>query len=195
MISEAKRAYMRAYREANRERLRAASRARYAADPERFKAEVKTHRAAHPEKKLAWDRAYRAANAERVAAYHRDWNEANAERKRRVQAAWAERNAERVREYRRANAERLREHCANRRARILGAPVVEPIERAAIVARDKSRCHICGKRVPAKQIHLDHIVPLAAGGEHTARNLAVAHATCNVRKGPRAANDQLRLVG
>lgn len=77
------------------------------------------------------------------------------------------------------------EHEARRRARIAGAAVVEPISRAEIIERDQSTCHLCGGLVSADDIHIDHIVPLSRGGNHSADNVAVAHSMCNMRKGSR----------
>lgn len=69
------------------------------------------------------------------------------------------------------------------------------IERAYIIARDQSRCHICGKKCRRDEITLDHLIPLAKGGTHAPENLRVAHLSCNFSKGARAANDQLMLIG
>ena len=66
------------------------------------------------------------------------------------------------------------------------------IERAAIIERDGSRCHVCGKKCRPDEIHLDHLVPLAAGGDHMEANLAVACARCNLSRGARGIA-QLRL--
>lgn len=72
---------------------------------------------------------------------------------------------------------------------------VEEISRAYIIARDKSRCHLCGKKCKPTEIHLDHLVPLARGGDHSAANVRVACASCNMEKGARARNEQLLLLG
>lgn len=69
------------------------------------------------------------------------------------------------------------------------------IERAYIIERDGGRCHLCGKVCEVAEIHLDHVVPLARGGDHSAANLRVACATCNLSKGARAVGEQLLLVG
>jgi 5-methylcytosine-specific restriction endonuclease McrA len=42
---------------------------------------------------------------------------------------------------------------------------------------------------------IDHIVPLAAGGDDTKANVQLAHRRCNTRKGARGGEQQLRLVG
>lgn len=68
--------------------------------------------------------------------------------------------------------------------------------------RDGWRCHICDgivKQVAgaAKQPHgatIDHLVPVADDGRHTWDNVALAHRSCNVRRGAGGAV-QLRLAG
>jgi hypothetical protein len=69
------------------------------------------------------------------------------------------------------------------------------IERAYVIERDGSRCHLCGKKCKPEDIHLDHVIPLSQGGSHELTNLRVAHAFCNLSKRNRARNEQLLLVG
>ena len=87
------------------------------------------------------------------------------------------------------------EYCSAYRARKHGAARVEKIDRQYVIARDKSICHICGKRVPAGEIELDHLVPLSRGGDHTHDNVAVSHRVCNRRRGAGHIDAQLRLIG
>lgn len=74
----------------------------------------------------------------------------------------------------------------------VGYPSTYAMRRAlsldTIYARDGGRCGICGGRVERYAVgqwapQLDHIVPIARGGEHSARNLQLSHAICNQRKG------------
>ncbi|QOH59936.1 hypothetical protein C6Y44_27815 (plasmid) [Rhodococcus rhodochrous] len=45
-------------------------------------------------------------------------------------------------------------------------------------------CHLCGGDIDSwPDLHFDHVVPLARGGEHSNDNLRPAHAGCNLRKG------------
>jgi hypothetical protein len=169
MRSEASKQRQREYRESNRERLNAAARERYAATREL---------------RLETMRAWQSANREKVRQNQRSWYAANKERVLAQTRAWVD-----------ANPEKARAKDARYKARAKGAAVVEVIDRAAIIARDKQRCHLCGGHVPDGDVTLDHIIPLSCGGDHTATNLAVAHRSCNCRKGARPANEQLRLVG
>jgi len=46
-------------------------------------------------------------------------------------------------------------------------------------------CWVCGQRIPEgdRELHIDHVKPLAMGGAHTPANLRPACAECNGRKG------------
>jgi hypothetical protein len=80
---------------------------------------------------------------------------------------------------------------AKRRMRKISA-TVEVVKRNEVYQRDGGRCHICGKLVP-KHWHLDHLVPLSQGGEHSYKNVAVSCVVCNLRKGTKRCA-QLRLI-
>lgn len=45
-----------------------------------------------------------------------------------------------------------------------------------------NKCAFCSQSLTRKKVHLDHIVPLARGGQHTDLNLQVLCSTCNHRK-------------
>lgn len=58
--------------------------------------------------------------------------------------------------------------------------------RRVIYTRDGGLCMKCGKRVNAKNFHVDHIVPLTHGGdEWDLNNLELACPECNLQKGSR----------
>jgi len=74
-----------------------------------------------------------------------------------------------------------------------GASLVERIDARVVFARDGWRCQLCGadtaraelgKRHPRAPT-MDHIIPLALGGEHSYRNIQCACLRCNLRKGAR----------
>lgn len=73
--------------------------------------------------------------------------------------------------------------------------------RQGIFERDKWRCHICRRKTDQTKAvpHLnaptiDHLIPLAAGGDDTAANVATACFRCNSGKGPRGGGEQLALL-
>lgn len=54
--------------------------------------------------------------------------------------------------------------------------------RMYILRRDEYRCVYCGAAPKLFDLHLDHVVPRAAGGKTHPANLVTACSTCNVRK-------------
>lgn len=46
----------------------------------------------------------------------------------------------------------------------------------------KEVCHYCGRKVAAKDLTMDHIVPLVRGGRSTRGNVVPACKACNSRK-------------
>lgn len=76
-----------------------------------------------------------------------------------------------------------------RRARLKSCHY-EPVNRIQIFERDKWICGLCDEFVDKsvsypdpRSASLDHIVPLALGGDHTKENCQLAHLDCNIRKG------------
>lgn len=91
-----------------------------------------------------------------------------------------------------------------RRARKRKAQRVETVDALVVYRRDKWVCQLCGEKLDREAKvpdslapTVDHIVPLARGGDHTYANTQAAHFICNAKKGDRPLPDgeQLRLVG
>ena len=59
--------------------------------------------------------------------------------------------------------------------------------RRLVTMRAYDRCEYCGLAQvgQAGTFHIDHVQPMAAGGETTAENLALACISCSLRKGAR----------
>lgn len=71
-----------------------------------------------------------------------------------------------------------------------------------IARRDGYRCKLCRRKVDMqlkaphpKSPTVDHIVPLAQGGDDTRVNVQLAHWGCNSRKGADCGPWQIALVG
>ncbi len=59
--------------------------------------------------------------------------------------------------------------------------------RRFVIQRADNRCEYCGisQLGQVATFHIDHIIPVAANGETTAQNLALACVSCSLRKGAR----------
>jgi 5-methylcytosine-specific restriction endonuclease McrA len=116
----------------------------------------------------------RAANIKRA----RQWLRDNPERARENARRWNAKNPTKVREI-------VRKRTATRRAREAGA-FVEHVDGAVLWERDGGVCGICSTVISdsfeTARFQVDHIVPLARGGEHSYANTQVAHPECNRRK-------------
>ena len=143
---------------AHPEEARARNRARYAANPERFRAEARARRA---------DPEYARRSNERAAR----WRTEHPERTREFYREWRVNNP---------SGARAKEQ--TRRARELGA-MVERVDPAVVWESCGGICHICNRPADMQNWHLEHVIPLSRGGEHSYANTRVAHPLCNLRKG------------
>jgi 5-methylcytosine-specific restriction endonuclease McrA len=125
---------------------------------------------ADPEVRREERRRYREKNRPHLRAYQREYEKRTGEA-----ARWKRDHPDNVREYDyRAGSKR--------RAQKRDA-FVEDISREVVWSRNAGMCGICQRPVPLKGMHVDHIIPLARGGEHSYANTQPAHPTCNARKG------------
>lgn len=111
-------------------------------------------------------------------------------RNRRYHAENRDRELERKRRYQAQNLGGHRDRQARRRARKRQAEA-EKVDPAAIWNRDQGTCHICGLAADPDDWHLEHKVPLSRGGRHSADNVAVAHPTCNLKKGTKLPSEMI----
>lgn len=145
------------------------ARAKYAADPE-----------AAIEKTKAWYRE----NRERAIAR----SIKNRAKNRAVDQAAS-------RKWRAANPVEARLLAKARRARLKGAKTEKVTKRdlEALLKRQMGLCAVCGVGLSAK--HLDHIMPLALGGEHAVRNLQYLCPSCNMSKSAKHPVDFMQSRG
>lgn len=199
---ERNREYNRRYRERHKEEIRQRQRdwerSDYSAHPEKYRSKAQQFYARHREKILAQLKAEYQEDPEPRREQSREYERNNRAERRQKAAIWRAQNPEHRAAYRKqyneTNAEKVKDWHQARRARKLNAPVIEHFSREGIYERDGGRCHICHRLVPRSDFHLDHLVPLAHGGDHAPRNLAVAHPLCNHKRGAGWLPAQLRLI-
>ena len=114
-------------------------------------------------------RARYAGDPAKGQAAARAWYQSNRDRKAETQRAWRE-----------ANPDKVRQYDADRRARQMNA-TTGPVDFEA-ARKARADCYLCGSAL-GSDIHVDHVVPLVRGGDHTMGNLLPTHPDCNWRKG------------
>lgn len=161
---DAKRSRDKAYYEANRSTIAVKVAAKYRENPAPAKRRAREHQQRR-KRDADW------VESERLRKIA--WREANRDKFRAAQERWQ-----------REHPNERNEIAALRRARLREA-VVERVRREIVFVRDCGLCHICGCRVDPSDWHLDHVIPIARGGEHSYDNVAVSHPACNQRKSDR----------
>lgn len=89
-----------------------------------------------------------------------------------------------------------------RRRALKHGAISEPYTLTYIAKRDRLRCGLCHAKVNVRLVvphpkapTVDHIVPLASGGDDTKANVQLAHFQCNVTKREHGGGEQLLLFG
>lgn len=139
------------------------------------------------EKISAWNRS------ERGKQIKKNW--ANSEKGRQAIQSKKEKLKEWQREYHRqwrhtpAGRESINRRSRDRRA-AKALATIESFTEGDVLSTYGTDCHICNQpidlslpRTHSLGLHLDHVIPLARGGEHSLSNVKPAHARCNLSKG------------
>lgn len=121
------------------------------------------------------------------------WEARNQEKADAIRKRYKRDNRDKVSAYsawhRENNRNLYASYAASRRAKLRGL-FVNGVDKDVLLDRDGWTCHICKGEIPKGLDwrhplfpHIEHIVPLSKGGEHSYENTAPAHASCNLQKG------------
>lgn len=160
-----------AWRKANRDKVLLYKSRSYQRNKEMADASIARCKKAKPDLYKEMKRTWAENNQESIEASRKKFKDANRE---------SINEANKI--YKQEHPDRYRDYCENRRARIKDQ-FIEDVKRIDVFERDEGICHICGAIVDDNDWHLDHIMPLSNGGEHSYDNVAVSHPKCNLQKG------------
>ena len=147
---------------------------------------ARRYREKHPDRVKACLQSWYARNRTKVRADGDRWRAENPEKLReqslRRYASRPDRVGEINKKWKALNPEKVQEQDRRRKARIKGATVDGSVAAywPALLRAYGGRCAYCA--APGKMT-LDHVVPIALGGGHTATNVVPACAPCNLKKG------------
>lgn len=166
-----------AYYEANRDKVQRRVKKRYEENHEDI-LERRRELAQRPEakvKKAEQDKAYYLKNKEKISDYYKNWAKANKEHLRAYWKQWYHDNLEHARMQSRVSSHRRLERVVENGNNTLTLKEIEKL-------LDKHPfCAYCGES--DKKLTIDHIIPLAKGGQNCIENINIACMSCNLSKG------------
>lgn len=169
-------------------------------NPEKYKEADVRYRANNRDKLLKSKHDYYFKNREKFFAINKKWNQDNKEKMREYRKTHAKRYLQHKRNwyanhreyarqassnFRKRRPDRIAVSNAKRRALSKGCKVLsEAVDKLYAIARSGEHiaCFYCGDKVSGRSLHLDHIIPLSRGGDHTPENLCFSCAPCNLSK-------------
>jgi 5-methylcytosine-specific restriction endonuclease McrA len=185
-----------AYQKAHPEMNRASTKKWRLKDPVKTKQSAQQtyqHRKTNGKLKEEWQRRTQSGRqAKATKRYHQNHPEAKktistkhkkklAERGLTLHSRWKKNRPDSV-----ANKNRLRT-IGRQDMKINGVTAI------GIYERDAGKCHLCHRPVSRKTFTLDHIIPKSLNGPGTWENLALAHKSCNSKRGVDRMPAQYRL--
>jgi hypothetical protein len=81
----------------------------------------------------------------------------------------------------------------NKKNKYIRKPITKK-DRFEVFKRDKFTCQYCGKSAPEVVLEIDHIIPVASGGDNNIMNYITACKECNIGKKHRELSDNSVLV-
>lgn len=184
-----------AHRALHKERLKALRVSFYKANPERLRANTKKYYVANYEKIKVRNAKYLAENKEKVKARLAIYRLKHPNQEREYRAANPEKVRLRKAKYRAKNKEAFRIYDQNRKARIrknggtLSKGLVDKL-----LKLQRGKCPCCGKSLEGNY-NLDHIVPIALGGQNIDSNIQLLTSQCNNQKHSKHPVDFMREKG
>ena len=174
----------RAYREANRERVRAVQRAHRQSHPERYAAALKAYRETHRDEINAIARERRTANIEHYRAIGRASLARHREKRNAASRAYAKaRPAWRAAKVRARRARKYQAEGSHTEA-----------EWEALKAQYDYTCLRCGKCEPEITLTRDHVIPITKGGSDWITNIQPLCHSCNSAKNAQSIDYRLSLA-
>lgn len=175
-------------REEYLERERARARRRYAADKQAYIDKGRKWREANPERAKEARKKWLLENADVAKGYSKKWHNKTLDRAAAQKRAWRRENPEKakaaVQRWTKSNPEKVLAGCLARRNRLSAAGQprhgqLSGDDIKTIVARQKGKCAVCGEKT---KLTMDHIMPLALGGDGHRHNFQGLCRPCNSRK-------------
>lgn len=174
------------YIDANRDHVNRSNREWRKSNPDKQRTAVNNWRLNNPDKSREMSRRYAAKHQEQRRINCSEWRKKNTDRIKKSWQEWSKKNTEHLKEKRRIYEESFPERVQagkhTRRTRLLNIfSKIDPEYVKFLKVTQDMCCNYCGQTMIKFQI--DHIVPIARGGDNSNENLQLLCAPCNRQKG------------
>lgn len=178
--------YKREYISRNREKIYEANRIWRMNNPEKQKKAVDAWGEKNPDKLKEYQDKYRAKNKSHCNAKAAEWRRNNPDKVKKNWAEYSKANPDKLSEMRKifrdANPMKVKASKHVRRVRLPNAIRKLDIDHLNnLMALQGGKCVYC--KVSLTSYQIDHILPVAKGGDNRKENIQLLCATCNRRKG------------
>ena len=137
-----------------------------------------------------YSREYNAKNSIKIKDYRAEYYKQNCDKIKEMANEYRKQNPEKVKQFCKDwvknNPDRARECWAKRRAdkrnAKCGNQKLIAEWRRFWSSLEFVPCYWCGKKIPPKIAHADHVLPLTKGGKHSIENLVISCRHCNLSK-------------
>ena len=140
----------------------------------------------HKEKRIKEKAEYRESNRKLLADKQKEYYRENKEECIEYQKKYRAYNKERIRDYgkmyRATEQGKTVKRNSDHKRRTLtknGDVTVQQLKELYLTAKN---CYWCNTKLNKNNTHLDHLMPLSKGGEHTLSNLVISCRKCNLSK-------------
>lgn len=171
---EYKKKWLKEYREKNAERIRNNQKAWRVANPDKARESTYKWREKNRERFDANLAKYRKEHQAELSAYRQRQRLLHPEREKKVRAAWVAKNKGRL------NADSNLRRIRTKGAHVENKALIKSFY-VAVKSRKTNTCYYCRTRFTG-MAEIDHILPLAKGGQHKIENLCVSCQKCNRSK-------------
>lgn len=143
----------------------------------------KKYRCENKEAINARRRARYLENREKCISRASLFQKKNPESARASTKKWAAENKDKIAEWRKNNPFKMREYYNRRRLREGAGNGFSKQDIEILLQQQVGRCNYCHSSLIENKMHVDHIIPISRGGEHSSRNIQLLCMSCNCSKG------------
>ena len=184
--AEKSRQYKQKYRETYPDKIKEYSKIYYLREADKIKIKVKKWVDDNSDAVKIGRKNRYFKNKDKAKSDARQWKLQNPDKARSIYERWYEKDYKKI-------AERAKLNNHKRRSKTKGQKLSKNIVQTLMILQ-KGKCACCGKSLK-QGYHIDHIMPIALGGNNTDDNVQLLTPKCNLSKGAKHPIDFMRSKG